>query len=78
MVGLCFHPLDIRFLAFLTYLQIKANLCLHSSARGIEINTLVMSLVAYLLAAFDSSLCWSSRIPGAAALSGDVTSFRKQ
>jgi len=55
MVGLCFHPWGNRFQLYWIPLQVKANCGLYSTAKGIEKKALAMSVVAYYLAAFDSS-----------------------
>ncbi|GAB0175750.1 hypothetical protein GRJ2_000040200 [Grus japonensis] len=74
MVGLCFHPWGSQFQAYWTSLRVKANYALHSATKGIEKNALGTSIVAYHLAAFDSS----SSMSGTAALISGVTSFRPQ
>lgn len=76
MVVLCFHPWSSRFHVHQTPLQVKSNCGLHSAARGIEKNALVMSNVAYHFAALDSRSCWSSSMSGTVAFSSGVTSFR--
>ena len=55
MVGLCFHPWGSRFQVYWTPLQVKASAGLHSAAKGLETNASAMSVVAYHLAALDSS-----------------------
>jgi len=54
-------------------LQMKANCDLHSSAKGIKKNAVAMSIVAYHLAALDSSSYCSSNMSGTATLIGTVT-----
>jgi len=55
MAGLCFHPWGNQFQVYWIPLQLKANCGLHSAAKGKEKNTLAVSVVAYLLAACDTS-----------------------
>jgi len=55
MVGLCFHPWDSQLQVYWTPLQGKAKCGLHSSAKGMEKNALAISVVAYHLAALESS-----------------------
>jgi len=55
MVGLCFHSWGSWLQVYWTPLQVKANCGLHSAAKGMEKNALVMSIVAYHLPAFHSS-----------------------
>ncbi|KAM6306943.1 LOW QUALITY PROTEIN: hsp90 co-chaperone Cdc37-like 1 [Podargus strigoides] len=57
-------------------LQVKANCILHSTTRRIKKNTLSISVVAYHLAALDSSSYWSSNTSSIAAICGGVTSFK--
>ncbi|CAN0148625.1 unnamed protein product, partial [Bubo scandiacus] len=76
MVELCFHPWGNRFQVYWIPLQVNTNCGLHSGAIGMEKNALAMSVVAYHLAAFDSSSYWSSSMSGTAALIAGVTSFR--
>ncbi|KAK4826326.1 hypothetical protein QYF61_007411 [Mycteria americana] len=55
LAGLCVHPCGGRFSVYWTPVQVKANCGLHSAAKGIEEKALAISIVAYHLAAFDSS-----------------------
>lgn len=57
-------------------LQAKANWGLHSAVKETEKNTLVISVVAYHLAAFDSSSYGSSSMSGTSVLSGGMMSLR--
>lgn len=76
MPGLCFHPWDSRFWVYWIPLQVKANCGPYSAAKRTEKNTLSISIVAYCLAAFDSSSYWSCSMSNVEALSGGLTSFR--
>ena len=53
--GTVFPPLGQSIPGVLDAPQVKANCGLHSAAKGMEKNALAMSIVAYHLAAFDSS-----------------------
>lgn len=64
MVGLCFHSWGSWFQLYCTPLHVKANCGLFFAAKGTVKNTLAISVVALLLAAFNSGSYWSSSMSG--------------